>query len=129
MLIDSTDITLRGEGERHSRKHGGAHRWAWRKTDPAVDEATSEVWLSEFTTSDVGDAAAQLGLLRPLYVAAAIGFVAVDGPAGTRGCRDAIADRGAHAIVPLRHDAKPEKHDSAGVDLRQGARPCAPKGS
>ena len=41
-VIDSTGIKVRGEGEWHARKHGGAKRRVWRKVHLAVDE---ERWL------------------------------------------------------------------------------------
>jgi hypothetical protein len=39
----------------------------------------------------------------------------------TRKCHDAIAARGAHAVIPLRKNAKPWKADSAGAIARNDA--------
>ena len=55
-LIDSTAITVEGEGEWNARKHGGSKRRVWRKTHIRIDEKTLEIRVAEFTTSDVGDA-------------------------------------------------------------------------
>ena len=49
-------IKVRGEGEWHARKHGGARRRVWRKVHLAVDEATLEVRAVEITASQGGDA-------------------------------------------------------------------------
>ncbi len=54
LLVDSTGIKVRGEGEWHARKHGGARRRVWRKVHLAVDEATLEVRAVEITDSGVG---------------------------------------------------------------------------
>jgi hypothetical protein len=56
LLVDSTGIKVRGEGEWHTRKHGGACRRVWRKVHLAMDEATLEVRAVEITGGGVGDA-------------------------------------------------------------------------
>ena len=43
LLVDSTGIKVRGEGEWHARKYGGARRRVWRKVHLAVDERSLEV--------------------------------------------------------------------------------------
>ncbi|EBA07836.1 ISSpo9, transposase [Sagittula stellata E-37] len=43
LLIDSTGIKVEGEGEWHSRKHGGSKRRVWRKTYLGIDEETLEI--------------------------------------------------------------------------------------
>lgn len=50
-----------------------------------------------------------------------IGSVTADGAYGTRKCRDAIADRGANAVIPSRKNAKPWKPGSAGAITRNKA--------
>ncbi len=56
LLVHSTGIKVRGEGEWHARKHGGAKRRVWCKVHLAIDEATMEVRAVEITDSSVGDA-------------------------------------------------------------------------
>ena len=56
LLIDSTGITVEGEGEWNARKHGGTKRRVWRKIHIGIDEKTLEIRVTEFTTSDVDDA-------------------------------------------------------------------------
>lgn len=45
----------------------------------------------------------------------------MDGTYDTRGCRDAIANRGADAVIPPRRNAKPWKKDSPGAGARNEA--------
>ena len=115
LLIDSTGIKVRGEGEWHARKHGGAKRRVWRKVHLAVDEATLEVRAVEITGSGVGDAPMLPGLLAQIPKGEPIASVTADGAYDGRACRDAIAARGADAIIPPRRNARPWKKDSPGA--------------
>ena len=121
LLVDSTGIKVRGEGEWHARKHGGAKRRVWRKVHLAIDEATLEVRAVEFTDSTVGDAPMQPGLLSQIPGNEPIASVTADGAYDGRACRDAIALRGAEAIIPPRRNAKPGKKDSPGAATRNEA--------
>ena len=121
LLVDSTGIKVRGEGEWHARKHGGARRRVWRKVHLAVDEATLEVRAVEITGSGVGDAPMLPGLLSQIPEGEPIASVTADGAYDGRACRDAIADRGAEAIIPPRRNAKPWKKDSPGAGARNEA--------
>ena len=47
LLIDSTDIKAKGEGEWNARKHGGSKRRVWRKIHIGIDEETLEVRVSK----------------------------------------------------------------------------------
>ena len=111
LLIDSTGIKVEGEGEWNARKHGGSKRRVWRKIHIGIDEQTLEIRAAEFTTSDVGDA--------PMLPE--IGSVTADGAFDTRKCHDAIAARGAAAIIPPRRNGKPWKPDSPGAVARNEA--------
>ncbi|MEM7683347.1 MAG: IS5 family transposase [Pseudomonadota bacterium] len=115
LLVDSTGIKVRGEGEWHARKHGGARRRVWHKVHLAIDEATLEVRAVEFTDSTVGDAPMLPGLLAQIPEGETIASVTADGAYDGRACRDAIATRGAEAIIPPRRNAKPWKKDSPGA--------------
>ena len=122
LLIDSTGIKVRGEGEWHARKHGGAKRRVWRKVHLAVDEATLEVRAVEVTGSGLGDAPMLPGLLSQIPADEPISSVTADGAYDACACRNAIACRGADAIIPPRRNAKPWKKDSPGAAGRQTAR-------
>lgn len=56
LLVDSTGIKVEGEGEWHTRKHGGSRRRVWRKIHLGIDEETLEIRAVEVTSSNVGDA-------------------------------------------------------------------------
>ena len=115
LLIDSTGIKVEGEGEWNARKHGGSKRRVWRKIHIGIDEKSLEIRAAEFTTSDVGDAP-----MLPEQIAPGqeIASVTADGAFDTRKCHDAIAARGAAAIIPPRKNAKPWKPDTAGAIAR-----------
>ena len=115
LLIDSTGIKVRGEGEWHARKHGGTKRRVWRKVHLAIDESTLEIRAVEFTDSSVGDAPMLPGLLSQIPKGEPIASVTADGAYDGRACRDTIALRGAEAIIPPRRNAKPWRKDSPGA--------------
>lgn len=118
LLIDSTGIKVEGEGEWNARKHGGTKRRVWRKIHIGIDEKTLEIRAAEFTTSDIGDAPMLPELLNQIPPEQEIASVTADGAFDTRKCHDAIAARGAAAIIPPRKNAKPWKPDTAGAIAR-----------
>ncbi|MGA0543631.1 IS5 family transposase [Neotabrizicola sp. VNH66] len=118
LLVDSTGIKVEGEGEWNARKHGGAKRRVWRKIHIGIDEKTLEIRAAEFTTSDVGDAPILPELLGQIPPEQEIATVTADGAFDTRKCHDAIAARGAAAIIPPRKNAKPWKPDTPGAVAR-----------
>ena len=121
LLIDSTGIKVEGEGEWNARKHGGAKRRIWRKVHLGIDEKTLEIRAVEFTSSDIGDAPMLPELLGQIPPDQEIGNVTADGAYDTRKCHDAIADRGAYAVIPPRKNAKFWKPKSAGAIARNEA--------
>ena len=121
LLIDSTGIKVEGEGEWNARKHGGAKRRVWRKVHLGIDEQTLEIRAVEVTSSDVGDAPMLPELLSQIPPDQQIASVTADGAYDTRKCHDAIAERGAAAIIPPRRNAKPWKAGSAGAAARNEA--------
>ena len=118
LLIDSTGIKVEGEGEWNARKHGGAKRRVWRKIHIGIDEKSLEIRAAEFTTSDIGDAPMLPELLDQILPGQEIASITADGAFDTRKCHDAIAARGAAAIIPSRKNAKPWKADSPGAIAR-----------
>ena len=121
LLIDSTGIKVEGEGEWNARKHGGAKRRVWRKVHLGIDEQTLEIRAVEVTSSDVGDAPMLPELLSQITPDQQIASVTADGAYDTRKCHDAIAERGAHAVIPPRKNAKPWKTETAGAVARNEA--------
>ena len=121
LLVDSTGIKAEGEGEWNARKHGGSKRRVWRKVHLGIDEQTLEVRAIEVTSSDVGDAPMLPELLDQIPANQDIASVTADGAYDTRKCHDAIAERGAHGVIPPRRNAKPWKPDTAGAVARNEA--------
>jgi hypothetical protein len=121
LLIDSTGIKVEGEGEWNARKHGGPKRRVWRKIHLGIDEQTLEIRAVEFTSSGIGDAPMLPELLDQISPEQEIGSVTADGAYDTRKCHDAIADRGAAAVIPPRKNAKPWKPNTAGAVARNEA--------
>ena len=121
LLVDSTGIKVEGEGEWNARKHGGPKRRVWRKIHIGIDEKTLEIRAAEFTASDVGDAPMLPELLKQIRPDQKIGSVTADGAYDTRKCHDAVAARGAAAIIPPRKNAKPWRPDTAGAVARNEA--------
>jgi hypothetical protein len=118
LLIDSTGIKVEGEGEWHRRKHGGSRRRVWRKIHLGIDEQTLEIRAVEVTSSNVGDAPMLPDLLAQIPAEEEIATVTADGAYDTRACHDAIAARGAAAVIPPRRNARPWKPDTAGARAR-----------
>lgn len=109
----------------HAHKHHGSKRRIWRKIHLGIDEETLEVRAIEVTGSNVGDAPMLPELLDQIPPDQEIGSVTADGAYDTRKCHDAIADRGAHAVIPPRKNAKLWKPTSAGAVARNEAVRCS----
>ena len=98
-----------------------ARQGSWRKIHIGVDEQTLEIRAIEITGSNVGDAPMLPELLKQIPAEVDIGSVTVDGAYDTRKCHDAVADRGAHAVIPPRKNARPWKPSTAGAIARNEA--------
>lgn len=121
LLIDSTGIKVEGEGEWNARKHGGAKHLVWRKVHLGIDEETLEIRAVEVTSNDMGDAPMLPELLSQIPPDQEIASVTADGAYDTGKCHDALAERGAHAVIPPRKNAKPWKAITAGAAARNEA--------
>jgi len=121
LLIDSTGIKVEGEGEWNARKRGGQKRRVWRKIHIGIDEQTLEVRAVEVTSNDVGGAPMLPELLNQIPLDREIASSTADGAYDTRKCHDAVAERGAAAVIPPRKNAKSWKADSAGAFARNEA--------
>ncbi len=133
--VDSTGIKVAGEGEWRTRKHRGPKRRVWRKIHFGGDERTFEIRAVDVTGGHIGpsrppscgsacravDAPVLPDLLGQILVDQQIGSVTADGASDTRKCHDAIADRGAHAVIPPRKNAMPWKTVTAGAVARNDA--------
>jgi hypothetical protein len=71
---------------------------------------TLEIRAVEITGSNTGDAPMLPHLLNRIPRGQEIGSVTADGAYDTRRCHNAIADRGAAAVIPPRENARPGSH-------------------
>jgi IS5 family transposase len=118
LLVDSTGVKMRGEGEWQVRRHGASRRRQWRKVHLAMDAATGDIRAVEFTPSREGDSPVLPDLLAQIPVDQAIGTVTADGAYDTRTCHAAIAGRGGTAIIPIRRNGRPWKEDGPAARAR-----------
>jgi len=109
LLVDSTGIKMLGEGEWKTRKHGADYRRQWRKVHLGIDAATLEIRAIEVIDNATGDAPILPCLLNEIAEDETIASVSGDGAYDTKACHEAIAQRGAQAIIPTRRNAKPWK--------------------
>ena len=118
LLVDSTGVKVRGDGEWQVRKHGPGRRRQWRKVHLAMDVATGDVRAVEFTSSQQGDSPVLPSLLEQIPSDQAIGTVTADGAYDTRRCHTAIIERGAAAIIPIRKNGRLWKEDCPAARAR-----------
>ena len=71
-----------------------------------MDAGTGDVRAVEFTSSRQGDSPLLPELLAQVPLEEMIGMVTADGAYDTRRCHDAIIDRGADAVIPIRRNGR-----------------------
>jgi hypothetical protein len=108
LVSDSSGFKVYGEGEWKVRQHGWSKRRTWRKLHLAVDEATGEILVAVASEATVADAEALPDLLAP--VKGNLRQVSAEGAYDKRRCSEAIAERGAKAVIPPRRAAKIWQH-------------------
>lgn len=118
LLVDSTGIKMLGEGEWKTKKHGADYRRQWRKVHLGIDATTLEIRAIEVTDNATGDAPMLPCLLDQIPKDETIASVSGDGAYDTKACHEAIAQRGAHAIIPTRGNGKPWKGKRPGAAAR-----------
>lgn len=107
-----------GEGEWKTKKHGADYRRQWRKVHLGIDAQTLEIRAIEVTDNAIGDAPMLPCLLDQIAKDEVIASVSGDGAYDTKACHEAIARRGAHAIIPTRKNAQPWKDKRPGAQAR-----------
>ena len=118
LLVDSTGIKMLGEGEWKTKKHGAEYRRQWRKVHLGIDAETLEIRAIEVTDNKTGDGPILPELLNQIPEAETIAAVYCDGAYDTKECHNAIAARGAAAIIPTRKNAQLRKENTAGARAR-----------
>ena len=84
LLVDSTGIKFRGDGEWLARKQGSSRRRQWRKVHIAMDTETGDIRALEFTSSRQGDSPLLPDLLSQIPEGEEIATVPADGAYDTR---------------------------------------------
>lgn len=121
IMLDATGIKVSGEGEWKVKIHGKTKRRKWIKVHIAVDANTQEILQLEITDGHTADCRVGPKLIRRCPTTAEV-YLA-DGGYDTRGCRRAIEERGARALIPPRRNAKwdpKEKARNLAVSERKG---------
>ena len=121
LLVDSTGIKFLGEGEWKRKKHGAEYRRQWRKVHLGIDAQTLEIRAVEAANNSVGDPTMLPGLMAQIAAEEPLASVSADGAYDTRACHEAIAERGAMAVIPPRKNAKPWKAKTVGSRVRNEA--------
>ncbi|WP_114837687.1 IS5 family transposase [Acinetobacter johnsonii] len=109
LLVDSTGLKFLGEGEWKRKKHQPEYRRQWRKLHIGIDADTLQIRAIQLTTNNVSDSQVLGDLLDQIPQDEQIDSVYTDGAYDTKQCRQVIADRQAHAVIPPRKNAKPWK--------------------
>ncbi|MDM1769911.1 IS5 family transposase, partial [Acinetobacter sp. 226-4] len=102
LLVDSTGMKFLGEGEWKRKKHGAEYRRQWRKLHIGIDAKTLQIRAIQLTTNNVSDSQVLGDLLNQIPQDEQIDSVYTDGAYDTKQCRQVIADRQAHAVIPPR---------------------------
>lgn len=118
LLVDSTGIKMLGEGEWKTKKHGADYSRQWRKVHLGIDAQTLEIRAIEVTDNSIGDAPMLPCLLDQIAQDEVIASVSGDGAYDTKAYHEAIARRGADAIIPTRKNAQPWKDKRPGAQAR-----------
>jgi hypothetical protein len=118
LLVDSTGVKMLGEGEWKRRQHGADYRRQWLKVHLGIDAQTLEIRAIEVTDCSVGDAPVLPALLQQIPQDEPIESLSADGAYDTQACHEAIAARGAIAVIPTRKNARLWKRYTAGAQAR-----------
>jgi IS5 family transposase len=108
LVVDATGVKVYGEGEWKVRQHGYSKRRTWRKLHLGVDEQTGEVVAAVVATNNFTDGQLLEELLE--QVEDALKQVTGDGAYDKRHCYEAIAERGARAVIPPQQGARIWRH-------------------
>ena len=108
LVIDASGFKVYGEGEWKVRQQGWSKQRTWRKLHLAVDEATGAIVAAVASEAGVSDDEVLPDLLA--QVQGEIRQVSAAGAYDKRACDDALAARGATAVMPPRRDAKIWQH-------------------
>jgi hypothetical protein len=107
-----------GEGEWKTKKHGADYRRQWRKVHLGIDVTTLQTRAIEVTDNAAENAPMLPCLLSQINEDESIASVGGDGAYDTKLCHEAVAERGAQALIPTRQNTKPWKDERPGAKAR-----------
>lgn len=113
LLVDSSGLKFLGEGEWKLKKYQPEYRRQWRKLHIGIDAETLQIRTVQLTINNISDSKVLGDLLDQIPLDEQIDSVYTDGAYDTKQCRQVIADRQAHAVIPPRKNAKPWKDKKA----------------
>ena len=102
-VMDSTGLSIVGEGEWSAAKHGGNGKRGWRKPHIGVD-ATGVIVAHQLSESSVGDAGTGVDMIEAID--RSIAKLTADAAYDPVAIYDAAASRGAAVVVPPVRTAK-----------------------
>ena len=103
LIIDSTGLSIKGEGEWAAAKHGGRGQRGWKKLHLAVDRSGMIV-AHALTDARVDDATTGIELIAA--AAGDLARVTADAAYDTIAVYDAAGERGATVVVPPARTAR-----------------------
>ena len=106
-IVDSTGLSIVGEGEWATAKHGGRGRRGWKKLHLGVDRS-GVIVARALTEASVDDATTGITLTEA--VDGALGQVTADAASETIGFYEAAGARGATVVVPPTRTAHVSRH-------------------
>ena len=107
LIVDSTGLSIVGEGEWAAAKHGGRGRRGWKKRHLGVDRS-GVIVARALTEASVDDATTGITLIEA--VDGALGRVTVDTAYDTVGFYEAAGARRATVVVPPTSTANVSRH-------------------
>jgi hypothetical protein len=105
LVVDSTGLKVYGEGEWKVRQYGFFKRRTWMKFHLALDHETQEIVVAKLTDNKSHDSEVMPSIIDAIPEEIKIGSVTGDGAYDPRDSRNAVARRGAKAIIPPRKGA------------------------
>ena len=106
LIIDSTGLSIVGEGEWAMAKHGGKGRRGWKKLHLGVD-ASGEIVAQVLTDSNVDDGSTGMAIIKG--VPGGVESVIADTAYDSRPIYEAAEPQGAEVIVPPARNAQTSK--------------------
>ena len=97
LIIDSSGLSIMGEGEWATAKHGGNGRRGWKKLHLGVD-ATGEIVAQVLTDSGIDDGSTGVAIIENM--GDQVRSVTADAAYDTRPIYDAAESMGAEVVVP-----------------------------